>query len=1117
MKKYLLVLALLFGLPEITTYAQDVEAYNTSVLAGRPTNPMIVDGVGEDSRFEAITAMWGDSANLYVADSNTVRRIELSTARVTTLSRTASTNVPTQGDFGKYRYQGLYGLWGDGTFLYGTDIGANTVRRIDLATGGVQTLGSVFFPWGLSGKGNNLYVASSAASRVMQVDSTTGRSSEFAVTGRGTPQECTGGSGCFGYLQPAPRSLWADSQSLYLTGYSGTVKKVDMATGVQTLLPAVPFDIGPITGTTGRLFVAAKIGSQLGSVSIDTGEFTPIALAADKITALWTDGSSLYVAVGHPQNSDGQAIRRVDLSTGAVFAFAGVVRTSESADGAGAAARLQNPEGIWGDDQNLYVVDQFSFTIRVVDRVTGAVSLLAGQPGVQGTQDGVGPNATFALPHRIWGEGRRVYITDANSIRSINLDTADVITLAGIAGQPGAVDGFGSDARFRNPTGLWGSNGILYICDSDNTVIRKLDLASGGVSTIAGAFGRPGTNDGMGADARFQLPTGLWGDGTTLYAGDVGTIRTVSISTGEVKTLATVPLGSIRALWGRGRVLYAVSSFSYGLANFKTGVRLYRIDLDSGRISEPVYGQDESAAGQPILLSASQPITPLTDGDGLWGGETDLFITEYRNNTIRHLTPDVLPSLTRIQVPNPGYSSRITTGSAPAVSAGHAEITVEPGSATPSGFAIFALRQNGVLISEASVPAAPAIRSGRISATAAGVVNTGLAIANPNSVAATISFYFTDASGRNYGQGSFTVAPGAQVARFLTEDPYKGPSTIEGTFTFVSSVPIGAVALRSYVNERSEFLMTTLPVVDLARQSSAPATVTHYAAGGGWTTELLLVNPSDQAISGTVQPIGGGTAFRYGIPSRTSQKFLFEGTADAIKSGAFRVIPDTGMTPSAACIFSFVKNGVRVTEATVPDVPTSAAFHAYAEMSASRDAAGNVLSGAPGSIRSGFAITNTSTAPVDVTVEVTTSDGMNLPLGGTGFVQGTIHIEAMSHVSMFLDELFPGPTGLAILAWSPGAFFLRLSTTSKQPDISVVALRGRYNERGDFLITTTPAVAEGTVPDNSPLYLPHIVDGGGYTTQFVVFGATAQSVATSLSTTTRYFTQTGTSMPLPTH
>ncbi|PYS18394.1 MAG: hypothetical protein DMG11_33455, partial [Acidobacteria bacterium] len=772
----------------------------------------------------------------------------------------------------------------------------------------------------------------------MQVDSITGRSSELAVTGPGTPRQCVGGSGCLGYFQPGPRSSWADSQSLYLTGYSGTVKKVDLATGEQTLLPPVPFDIGAITGTSGRLFVAAKNGSQLGSASIDTGQFTPIALPAATITALWTDGSSLYVAVGDPQGSGSQAIRRVDLSAGDVFALAGVVRTSEFADGIGAAARLQNPEGIWGDDKNLYVVDSASFTIRVADRVTGAVSLLAGQPGMRGTQDGNGLRASFFSPHGIWGDGTRLYVTDAHSIRSIDLNTAEVMTLAGTTVLSGAVDGFGSDVRFANPVGLSSSNGILYICDASNTVIRKLDLASGKVSTFAGTFGRSGTADGTGADARFRLPTSLWGDGTTLYVSDFNTIRTVSISTAEVKTLATVPLGNIQALWGRGRVLYALSAFSFASIYFKTVVHLYRIDLDSGRISEPVYGQDETTAGQPILLTASEPILG-TDGDGLWGGETDLFITEYRNNTIRLLTRDLLPSLTRIQVVNPGYSSRITTGNAAAISVGHAAITVEPGSATPSGFAVFALRQNGVLISEASVPAAPAIRSGRISATAAGVVNTGLAIANPNSVEAVISFYFTDAAGRNYGQGSFRVAPGAQVARFLTEDPYKGPSTIEGAFTFVSSVPVSAVALRSYVNERSEFLMTTLPVVDLARQSSAPATVTHYAAGGGWTTELLLVNPSDQAISGTIQPIGGGTAFRYGIPSRTSQKFLFEGTADAIRSGAFRVIPDTGVTPSAACIFSFVKNGVRVTEATVPDVPTSAAFHAYAEI------AGNVLSG----------------------------------------------------------------------------------------------------------------------------------------------------------------------------
>jgi len=42
---------------------------------------MIVDGTVEDARFQAITAMWGDGANLYVADSTPIRRVELATAR----------------------------------------------------------------------------------------------------------------------------------------------------------------------------------------------------------------------------------------------------------------------------------------------------------------------------------------------------------------------------------------------------------------------------------------------------------------------------------------------------------------------------------------------------------------------------------------------------------------------------------------------------------------------------------------------------------------------------------------------------------------------------------------------------------------------------------------------------------------------------------------------------------------------------------------------------------------------------------------------------------------------------------------------------------------------------
>src|SRR5207237_5932007 len=152
----------------------------------------------------------------------------------------------------------------------------------------------------------------------------------------------------------------------------------------------------------------------------------------------------------------------------------------------------------------------------------------------------------------------------------------------------------------------------------------------------------------------------------------------------------------------------------------------------------------------------------------IWGNGTDLFITDDRDNTVRLLARDAPPPLMRIQITDPGYLSQTTTGTPGAVSVGYARLSLQAGSVAPAGFAVFALRQNGVLISEASVPAAHAIRSGRIIAAAGGAVNTGIAIMNPNSAAAVISFYFTDAAGQNSHQGSFTLDGGAQMARFLT-------------------------------------------------------------------------------------------------------------------------------------------------------------------------------------------------------------------------------------------------------------------------------------------------------------------------------------------------------------
>jgi hypothetical protein len=91
--------------------------------------------------------------------------------------------------------------------------------------------------------------------------------------------------------------------------------------------------------------------------------------------------------------------------------------------------------------------------------------------------------------------------------------------------------------------------------------------------------------------------------------------------------------------------------------------------------------------------------------------------------------------------------------------------------------------------------------------------------------------------------------------------------------------------------------------------------------------------------------------------------------------------------------------------------------------------------------------------------------------------------------------LFPASIAL------PFEGVLRVSSTSGS-GISLIGLRGRYNERGDFLIATMPVVNEASAVSVADSYFPHIADGGGYTTQFVVFsGSAGQTTSGTLNFT----------------
>ena len=190
-----------------------------------------------------------------------------------------------------------------------------------------------------------------------------------------------------------------------------------------------------------------------------------------------------------------------------------------------------------------------------------------------------------------------------------------------------------------------------------------------------------------------------------------------------------------------------------------------------------------------------------------------------------------------------------------------------------------------------------------------------------------------------------------------------------------------------------------------------------------------------------------------------------------MRVGSVRVVPDGGSTsPSGVGVFSLNTGGVTVSEASVTALPAGSAFRVYVEASGSP--------GLVGSVRSGLAITDTSATSNTVTLELTSLDGSTF---GTPV---PLSVPPSGHVAKFIDEIFTLPEEFSGL--------LRVTSTS---EIAIVGLRGRTNQRGDFLITTTPPSNEADTPTSGDAFFPHIADSGGWATQFVLFSGTSEQTS----------------------
>jgi sugar lactone lactonase YvrE len=292
--------------------------------------------------------------------------------------------------------------------------------------------------------------------------------------------------------------------------------------------------------------------------------------------------------------------------------------------------------------------------------------------------DGVGSAARFSsLAGVVVNADGNLFIVDQGNATIRKMTSATpagvVTTLAGAAGAPGGDDGTGSNARFSLPAGAAIDDAdTIYIADKMNHTIRTV-TANGKVATLAGTAGVPGSTDDMGAAARFNMPSAVAVDGSgTVYVADSGnhTIRKVTAD-GAVSTVA-----GAAGTAGSGDGVAALFKFPSGIAIDPAG-NMYVADTGNNTIRKIAPdGEVSTVAGAAGMADAvdgsgsearfSAPTSLVLDSKG------DLYVIDSGNSTIRKVMSDG----TTTTIAGTAHQVGIVLGD-------------HPGLASPGGLAIF--------------------------------------------------------------------------------------------------------------------------------------------------------------------------------------------------------------------------------------------------------------------------------------------------------------------------------------------------------------------------------------------------------------------------------------------
>ena len=435
----------------------------------------------------------------------------------------------------------------------------------------------------------------------------------------------------------------------------------------------------------------------------------------------------------------------------------------------------------------------------------------------------------------------------------------------------------------------------------------------------------------------------------------------------------------------------------------------------------------------------------------------------------------LVSSVFSAQLPASGGVSKISSGQGQFASVTYGQVT-NPAGPPPVGLAIFAQRQSGALITEAGVPAVAPATSSRVFVDfdAANGRDSGVALVNPGNTALTVNLTLRDQNGVSSSCPAVTVPPLGKVAQFASQFGCSAlGSSFLGTLTFTASAPFAAVNLRSAPNDHPpESIFSALPVVDpTVTPVGSNLIFSQILDGNGNPTQILLMNTSGSTIAGTISlfrdagtPIlldfGSGpvSSLFYSISANGMQKFSTTGQG-GLKVAYAVVTPTSGQLPAGAVIFAGKGATGQSSQAGVLNaIPTTNA-RVYIERSS-----------VPLDRNTGIALVNRNASSASVTLHLVSLDG--------SFDRTTsINVDSNIHLAAFIEQLF---SSVSI----PSEFKGVLTIQSNQP-LALITLRLTHNERGEEIYSTLP-VADLNNPPIGPLFIPQVVDGGGFTTQIIL-------------------------------